>query len=255
MLKGHRSAACLDHAVLPVTPGALLLGALAVAAGSSIQGVTGFGSNLLAVPLLLLIDERFVPGPIVVAGTVLNLLMATRADPSEINPKVRLTILGQLPGAIMAALLLAAMPQRALILAFAGSVLLASIASASGWRPPFNKGTLIGAGAASGFFGTMAGIGGPPVALMFQDESGPTLRATLARHFLAGALVTIPALIVVGRLGLEDLLIALALLPGTFLGFSLSGRLTRMADTRTVRPLVIGLSALSAVAVAARELL
>lgn len=233
----------------------MMLGALAVAAGSSIQGLTGFGSNLLAVPLLLLIDQRFVPGPIVVAGTVLNILSAIRADSSEIHPKVRLTILGQVPGAILAASVLAAMPQRTLTVLFAASVFGASLASASGWRPPFNAGTLVGAGAASGFFGTIAGIGGPPVALMFQDQSGPTLRATLARHFLAGALISIPALALVGRLGPGELLISLALLPGTFIGFAVSGHLTRLIDGRAVRPLVIGLSALSAVAAAAKELL
>lgn len=238
-----------------MTPVEMLLGALAVAAGSSIQGLTGFGSNLLAVPLLLLIDQRFVPGPIVIAGTALNVLLAIRAESSDIHPKVRLTILGQIPGAIVAACVLAAMPQRTLTLLFAASVLLASLASASGWRPPFNAGTLLGAGAASGFFGTMTGIGGPPVALMFQDESGPTLRATMARHFLAGAVISIPALVIVGRLGPRELLISLSLLPGTLVGFAISGPLTRLFDGRAIRPLVIGLSALSAVAVAAKELL
>lgn len=235
-------------------PGEMLLGALAVAAGASIQGLTGFGSALVAVPLLLLLDPDFVPGPVVVAGTVLNILSTLRADSSDIHPSVKLTILGQLPGAILAATVLAAMPQRTLTLIFAGSVLLACLASASGWRPPFNRGTLVGAGTASGFFGTMAGIGGPPVALMFQDESGPVLRATLARHFLAGALISIPALASIGHLGPPDLLIALALLPGVFLGFMASGRLTRLIDGGAVRPLVIGLSALSAIAVLLREL-
>ncbi|MGQ0679623.1 MAG: TSUP family transporter [Actinomycetota bacterium] len=237
-----------------MTPIQMVLGTLAVAAGSSLQGLTGFGANLVAVPILLLIDGRFVPGPVVVAGTVLNILASLRARSSDIHPLVRLTILGQLPGAIFAASVLVAMPQRALVLVFSASVLGAALASASGWRPVFNTGTLLASGAASGFFGTLAGIGGPPVALMFQDESGPVLRATMARHFLAGALISMPALALVGRLGPQDLMIALSLLPGTFVGFALSGRLTRTTDRRSVRPLVIGLSAVSAIAVAVREL-
>lgn len=232
----------------------MMLGALAVAAGASIQGVTGFGANLLAVPLLLLIDRRFVPGPVVVAGTVLNILAALRADSGDIHPMVRLTIVGQLPGAVLAAAVLAAMPQTTLTLVFAGTVLAASIASASGWRPPFRPAALIGAGAASGFFGTMTGVGGPPVALMFQDESGATLRATLARHFLAGAAISIPALALAGRLGPADLLISLSLLPGTLVGFALSGQLTKRLDGAAIRPLVIALSALSAIVVVVREL-
>ena len=209
----------------------------------------------MAVPLLLLIDPRFIPGPIVVAGTVLNLLSSYRAESSDILPDVRWTIAGQLPGAIGAAIVLTTTPQRLLTLVFAGSVFLAAMASASGWHPPVSNPTLVGAGIASGFFGTVAGIGGPPVALLWQDAGGPALRASLARHFLAGALISIPLLIVAGRLGPNELLVSLALIPGTVLGFAFSGRLTRMLDGRSVRVMVIVLSALSAVAVVLRELL
>jgi uncharacterized protein len=238
-----------------MTSGDLALGALAVAAGSSLQGLTGFGANLVAVPLLLLIDPRFIPGPVVLAGTLLNLLSSFRADSSDILPDVRWTIAGQLPGAAAAALVLAAAPQRLLTLMFAGSVLIAASASASGWHPPVNHPTLLGAGITSGFFGTMTGIGGPPVALLWQDAGGPALRASLARHFLAGALISIPLLIIAGRLGPNDVLVSLALIPGTLLGFAFSGRLTRMFVGSSFRAIVIGLSALSALAVALRELL
>jgi uncharacterized protein len=237
-----------------VTSGDLVLGALAVAAGASLQGFTGFGANLVAVPLLLLIDPRFVPGPVVVAGTLLNLLSSIREDSRDILPDVRWTIGGQLPGAAGAAVVLAVLPQRPLVLVFAGSVLIAAAASASGWHPPVNHPTLVSAGIASGFFGTMAGIGGPPVALLWQDAGGPALRASLARHFLAGALISLPLLVVAGRLGLSELLVALALIPGTLLGFAFSGRLTQMFEGSSVRPMVIVLSALSAVVVAVREL-
>jgi uncharacterized membrane protein YfcA len=232
----------------------MVLGALAAAAGASLQGFTGFGANLVAVPLLLLIDPRFVPGPVVVAGTLLNLLSSIRADSSDILPDVRWTIGGQLPGAAGAAMVLAVLPQRPLTLVFAGAVLIAAAASVSGWHPPVNHPILVGAGIASGFFGTMTGIGGPPVALLWQDAGGPALRASLARHFLAGALISLPLLVVAGRLGPSELLVALALIPGTLLGFAFSGRLTQMFERSSVRPIVIGLSALSAVVVAVREL-
>jgi uncharacterized protein len=237
-----------------VTPPELVVGALAVALGASLQGLTGFGANLIAVPLLLLISPRFVPGPIVVAGTVLNLLLSIRASSDDVLPDVRWTIAGQVPGAGAAAVVLAATPQKPLILIFAGSVLIAALASASGWRPPVNRPILVGAGAASGFFGTIAGIGGPPVALLWQDAGGPALRASLARHFLAGALIAIPLLIFAGRLGPGEARLALALLPGTVVGFAASGPITRRVDGRRIRALVIALSAASAIVVALREL-
>ena len=229
-------------------------GALAVAVGASLQGLTGFGANLVAVPLLLLIDPQFVPGPILLCGTVLNILSSIRADSADVLPDVRWTITGQLPGAVAAAIVLATAPQKTLTLVFAASILIAALASASGWRPPVNRPILLGAGLTSGFFGTIAGIGGPPVALLWQDAGGPALRASLARHFVAGAIVAIPLLILAGRLGPEEAALGLALLPGTILGFALSGPITRRVDAARIRALVIALSAVSAVAVALREL-
>ena len=145
------------------------------------------------------------------------------------------------------------MPPRGLILLFAAIVLAAAGASASGWHPPVNNSVLLAAGACSGFFGTAAGIGGPPVALLWQDKAGPVLRATLARHFIAGAIFSIVFLVFAGRLGLHDVAIALALVPGTFLGFAVSGRVLKVFDPGALRALVICLSAASAVAVALKE--
>lgn len=238
-----------------MTPGEIALGALAVAVGASLQRLTGFGANLVAVPLLLLIHPRFVPGPIVVAGTVLNLLAAMWTDSSDVLPDVRWTVAGVLPGAGAAAVVLTATPPKLLTLVFAASVLVAALASASGWHPRVNRPILVGAGVASGFFGTIAGIGGPPVALLWQDAGGRALRASLARHFLAGALISMPFLVIAGRLGLGDAAVALALVPGTVLGFALSGPVARVLDGNSVRALVIALSAASAVVVALRELL
>ena len=75
---------------------------------------------------------------------------------------------------------------------FAVLVLLAVAVSIQGRRlaPPDRN--LAGAGLASGFMGTISGIGGPPIALAYLGLDGPALRATLARYFLVGNLVAIP---------------------------------------------------------------
>ena len=237
-----------------MTAGEMALGALVVAVGASLQRLSGFGSSLVAVPLLLLIHPRFVPGPIVVVGTLLNVLVSLRTDSTDVLPDVKWTIAGSLPGSAAAAVVLTATPSKLLTLVFAGSVFVAAVASASGWRPPVNTPTLFGAGVTSGFFGTIAGIGGPPVALLWQDAGGPALRASLARHFLAGALISIPMLMLAGRLGLDEAGFALALVPGTIAGFAISGRLARVLNAAGVRVMVIVLSMASAVAVAVREL-
>src|SRR5262249_15446354 len=115
--------------------------------------------------------------------------------------------------------------------------------------------TLFGAGVLSGFMGTVSGIGGPPVALLYQHDSGPTLRATLPRYFLVGGAITMVTLVAVGKLGGSELLQALVLVPGMLVGLAGSSWLAGHVDRRTARPFVLVLSSLAAVSVLLKELL
>jgi uncharacterized membrane protein YfcA len=66
--------------------------------------------------------------------------------------------------------------------------------------------------------------------------------------------VSIPTLLVVGTLDRSSVGPTLALLPGTVVGVLLSARLARRIDKGHARPVVLWLSALSAVAVLVRAL-
>lgn len=46
--------------------------------GSVLQGSVGFGLGLVGVPLLVLIDPVFVPGPLLLAAFLLNLMISRR---------------------------------------------------------------------------------------------------------------------------------------------------------------------------------
>jgi uncharacterized membrane protein YfcA len=113
---------------------------------------------------------------------------------------------------------------------------------------------LLGAGAVSGFMGTISSIGGPPVALLYQHDGGPTLRATLPRYFFIGGVLGLAALVPVGKLGRTELLDSLALLPGVLVGVQGSRWLAKHVDRRSARPWVLGLSTLAAMSVLVREL-
>jgi uncharacterized protein len=102
--------------------------------------------------------------------------------------------------------------------------------------------------------GTVSGIGGPPIALVYQRAPSATLRATLARYFLVGTMVTIPTLFVVGELGTDEVVASAVLVPGVVAGFVASKPLVHHLDQRSVRPVVLALSAVAALAVLVREL-
>jgi hypothetical protein len=226
-----------------------------MALGAWVQGGVGFGSALVAAPLLALVDTSFVPGPITVATTVLNLFIIRQADAGAFDREVRWALGGLVPGTIAAGATLLVLSADGLSVVFAVMVIVAVAITGLGRdvvkRPP----TLFGAGVLSGFMGTVSGIGGPPVALLYQHESGPTLRATLPRYFLVGGGITMVTLVAVGKLGGSELLQALVLVPGMLVGLAGSSWLAGHVDRRTARPFVLVLSSVAAVSVLLKELL
>jgi uncharacterized membrane protein YfcA len=223
-------------------------------AGCAVQGAVGFGANLVAAPLLVLIDGQFVPGPTIVATGLLNVLVLRREGARRVYRTVDTAIVGQVIGVLGAGLLLAVVADDVLALLFAGLVLLAVGLSLAGWHLAKTRPNLVGVGLLSGFMGTVSGIGGPPIALVYQEADGPTLRSTLARFFSAGNAVAIPTLILAGRLGWDELPLIAILLPGALAGYASSGWLAGHVDKRTARPIILGLSSAAAIAVLVRTI-
>jgi uncharacterized membrane protein YfcA len=201
-----------------VTPLHAVLGALVMTAGAALQASIGFGSNLVAAPLLLLIDDRYVPGPVIVASLAINILVSRREGPKAIHAGLRPALVGQVFGVVGATVVLSLLSADALSLAFGALVLVAVGLSAAGWH------------------------------------LRPTLRATLARFFLVGGCLSIVAVAIAGKLGSEHVVPILTLLPGVAVGYLVAGRFMHHVAGRAIRPIVLTLSAISAVAVLVKEL-
>jgi len=227
---------------------------LVVAVGSLLQGAVGFGLSLIAAPLVTLIDPTLVPGPLLMAALVLPVLTARR-DRSWIDLRgVRWALVGRVPGSILGAAMLSGLSPRYMSLAV-GLVVLAGVAmTASGIHLRPRGPTLLVAGVLSGFMGTTAAIGGPPLALVYQHAEGPRLRGTLAGYFVVAAAISIAVLALAGRFGLHDLVAGVALLPGVVLGYSFSHRAARWVDRGFTRHAVLLVSALAALALVIRAL-
>ena len=224
-----------------------LLAFVVVTVCAAIHGSVGFGLNLLAVPLLLLVDPALVPGPALAAGLVMAVLVAGR-ELGAVDRRTAWAVCGLLPGSAAGLVLLAAVPVDALGVVLGVLVLAAVVLSATRWQPVPSRPALFVAGTATGFLSTAAAIGGPPMALLYGRSDGARLRSTLSVVFVAASLVALGALAAVGRFGGSELGASLVLLPGVVVGFLLSGPLRRLVDRGNVRPAVLGLSTVAALA-------
>ena len=220
-----------------------------MALSALLQGAVGFGLGMLAIPVLIYLDIRFVPGPLLVAALTLHMLVLRR-DRSGVD-KSGLTMLlsGRVLGTIPAALLLAWMPLDGMKILLASIVLAGAVMGMlhSGGHP--TPAVLFTAGTASGFMATAAALGGPPVALVYQRESGVRLRGTLAAYFIVGTVFSLIALAWAGRFGTQEIGMSIVLIPGTVIGYLMSRPAAAYLDSGRTRTAVLAVSALAAVSV------
>ena len=222
--------------------------------GSALQASIGVGLGLLAAPTLSLIDPDFIPGALTVCVVPLTVGMTIRERHHIDRSGISRAVVGRFLGVVIGAALIVNMSQSAIAVVIGLSVLLAVIGSLTGLHFDPTPRNLFVAGTASGFSGTVAGVGGPPMALTYQNSDPRTLRATLATFNMIGSTFTIPSLAIAGVIGRRELQLALMLVPGVLIGLWV-GRFTiaRLPPER-VRPFVLIVCAASALVLLARQL-
>lgn len=221
--------------------------AVALILAGAVQGSTGFGFNMLAAPLLAVIDPAFVPGPMLAMAILICIGGALR-ERSDINRQdLGYSLAGRVVSAGVAALCIGLLSPSAFSALFGGAVLLAVALSLIGWRVEPSPVSLFVAGTVSGFMGTLTSIGAAPMALVYQNAGAARMRSTLSAFFLFGGLVSIAALALAGRFGMRDLVLAGLMAPPAFLGFFLSGWGKQLVDRGQMKWIVLIVSALSGV--------
>lgn len=227
----------------------------AVFAGALVQGSVGYGMNLIAAPLLALVDPRLVPVPLLMVALAHALLSVAREHRDVDWRGVGFVTAGRVPGTALGVLAVVLLAERPFAAVVGGAVLVCVLLSVVSWTPRPTPRALLTAGVASGTLGTASSIGGPPLALLYQNESGPRIRATLAACFALGSSLSLAALGFAGQLHVDDLVTVLWLLPFLVAGFLLSGPVRRLLHGGRMRVAVLTVAAGSALALLVRSAL
>ncbi len=192
------------------------------------------------------------PEAILIAGGALPLLTLSEEWRHVDFSGLWWALLGRVPGTLVGAYIVAILSADQLGAIIAITVLFAVVLSITSFRLRPTQPKLVMAGALSGLTGTAAGIGGPPMALVYQREGGPRTRANLAAFFLIGVLGSLLTLLLAGQVDRHGVTVGLLALPFVAGGHIAARPLRRYLNPRQVRAGVLVVSAAGAVTLLAR---
>lgn len=230
-----------------MTAAALAILSVTVLVAGFVQGTTGIGFALIFAPVAGLIHPALLPLALLVLMVPLNAFVVWRERSAVDWHGFRWIAVARVAATPLGLLVLTAVPKTRLGLLIGGATVLAAAVSLI--TPDFHpsRGAFLGAGVATGISETATGVGGPPLALIYQHAPAPRMRSTVAASFLLGEVVSIALLLARGVGGRAEALEALWLLPALLVGMALSSRVHHRVDSSRLRFLVLVFALVSGV--------
>lgn len=198
-----------------------------------VQGVTGFGSALLAMPLLaLFIDVKTASPLVALLSLAINLVLLLPARHRLPWRRITPLLAGSLAGIPGGVLFLAGADERWVRSGLGAALIISSLCLLRFGAVPFGagKGAAFSAGVFSGLLGGAFNTSGPPVLLYTASQAwdkGET-HAVLQLYFFASGLAIVSLHALSGLTTPAVLLVAAAALPflvaGSFIGYALHRR-------------------------------
>ncbi len=227
----------------------------AIVLASCMQASIGFGMGMLAAPIVAIVDPGLIPGTLIMLATMVTLMVVVREREDIDLAGTGWALAGRVPGTIAGALLLVVMPKEMLAYALAAVVLGGVALTSMGWIPAPHRRNLVLAGATSGLLGTATSIGGPPMALVWQSNTGARLRGTMSGFFLVGSALSLVLLALTGSVDHHTVVVFAMLVPACVVGYALSRWVNRHLDRQRQRWAAIAISTIGAVVLIVRQLM
>ncbi|MDC3051797.1 sulfite exporter TauE/SafE family protein [Acidimicrobiaceae bacterium] len=192
---------------------------------AAIQGILGFGFAVISSPILVQIEPLLVPQIL----SLLALPMAFRIyqrEKKEVDWKpFKFLFLGRIIGGPLGLLLLINLNEKLLSISVGAIVLVAGIATLFNWTVNRNNNSSWIAGTLSGIFAMIAGVGGPPIAILYRGASGKEFRPSLNAVFTFGIMITLGLLLFSGEIYRDHIILFLYLAIPVAVGLKISSLL------------------------------
>lgn len=222
--------------------------AIITAGAAFVQATIGVGFALIVAPVLAFAAPDLLPVALLLLMLPLNAFVGWREREALDWFGSGWITAGRAIGTLFGFWILVAVSSATLNLLVGIATLAAALASLL--APTFNpnRSAFIAAGLMTGITETATGIGGPPLALVYQHHAAASLRANVAVCFLIGELFSLILLAASGRLDLWHIETAGMLLPALAVGAFASQFVHGRLDQRRLRLFVLGFAVVSGIA-------
>jgi uncharacterized membrane protein YfcA len=227
---------------------------LTVLIAAFVQGSTGLGFALISGPVIGIVQPRLLPVFLLIQMIPLNGYVTWRERHALDGPGTAWISLGRFVGTFggLGVLFLVTEQQLSLLIGISTVLAVLMTLLAPSFEP--GKGALLAAGLVTGVTETSTGVGGPPLALVYQHRPAPVLRATVAACFLIGEVISLVILAMSDSISPDQLRIAFLLLPAVIVGALMSRLVHHRLDGRVMRYLVLGFALVSGAVVTVQAL-
>lgn len=217
----------------------LTLACFIVMISAIVQTAIGFGMALVAVPFLILIDPQMVPAPVVMIAFV-QLSISAWVHKTDIQWRpIMLATVARIPGTALAVWLMSVSGIEGIKFFIACAVFAAVAISLFKIQAEPNSRNHLIAGFFSGLGGTTTGIGGPPMALLYQHQHGDFVRANLSAFFVIGSLISLAGMAMAGFVTTQSWIYFLYFLPATLIGVWLGMKAKHRLKPEFMRPAIL----------------
>jgi len=223
----------------------LVLLSVTVLLAAFVQGSIGVGFALIAAPVFGLIAPEQLPVCVLLLMLPLNLYVVWRERSGLDLHSGSWIIAGRVVGTFAGLWVLVELSTSYMNVLIGVSTIVATVATLL--LPAFKpvRSAYLLAGLVTGVTETATGIGGPPLALVYQHHPPPVMRSTIALCFFIGEMISLVSLWYAGLTELTQLTLALKLMPALFAGAVLSRVVHHRIDSRALRIFVMCFSIVS----------
>jgi uncharacterized membrane protein YfcA len=233
----------------------ILIAFVIVYIASTAQSVFGMGWGMIAAPLLALLNPSLIPSTIVFLGFFASLLPSIRYYKDIHWYTYKPAIIGRVLGSILAGGIAAYVVSSGKIEITIGIVLLISIFISvftikSIKQSPRNH---FIAGTTSGILGTVVGVGGTPMGIIYQNENPIIVRANNNAFFAVGSFASFIVLVIADVMTVYNVIYGFLLLPSLFVASYASKYLIKYSN-KILKPYILTICSISSVLLIIRGL-